>query len=93
MSNGSVDARLAGVQPKTVKAGLSTREPRLDRVKEAGALVKTALVRAGIQQKAAAGLMGLSDAQSSQRSWPGRKASTCRGIACKPYRMRFSSSC
>lgn len=61
----TVANRLDGVHPKTVKAGLSTREPRLDRVKEAGQLVKTALVKAGIQQKAAAGLMGLSDAQFS----------------------------
>lgn len=61
----SVAERLDRVHPKTVKATLPTREPHLERIKEAGQLVKTALSRAGLQQKAAAGLMGLSDAQFS----------------------------
>lgn len=58
-------ARLGDVHPKTVKATLSGSAPHLERIKEAGSLVKTALVRSGVQQKVAASLMGLSDAQLS----------------------------
>lgn len=61
----SVNARLDGVPLKNLKASVRTTEPDLKRVKGAGALVKLALVRAGISQKQAALDMGLSDAQLS----------------------------
>lgn len=56
---------LDGLHLKTAKASLREPEPDLNRLKDAGALIQLALKRAGIQEKTAASLMGISGPQFS----------------------------
>lgn len=61
----SLPNRLADVPLKPAKAGLVNPDRSLNRLKDAGALIQLALRKAGIQDKVAASVMGISGPQFS----------------------------